>query len=83
MPLPESIRQSVHRKLKTFCDQRIPIHLREKVRMGFRFRGNTVTLYEERLTYPIPDEWVNIVVAQFRYDNKTGEWTLYCADRNS
>jgi len=27
-------------------------------------------------------EWTSMPVAQMRYDNKKGEWTLYCSDRN-
>ena len=28
-------------------------------------------------------EWTSLPVAKIRYDQKTGEWTPYCADRNS
>ena len=27
-------------------------------------------------------EWTSMAIAQIRYDNETGRWTLYCADRN-
>ena len=83
MPLPELIQQMVQRKLEDFCEERIPAQLRNKVRLGFRFRGNSVTLYEERPHFIYPERWVDIVIAQFRYDVKSGKWTLYCADRNS
>ena len=51
--------------------------------MGFKVRGDSVTLFEEKPSFPDPSEWVDIVVAQFRYDLKKREWTLYSADRNS
>jgi len=30
----------------------------------------------------MPDKWVDIPVAQFRYDPADNFWTLYWADRN-
>ena len=83
MPLPELIRQAIQLKLETYCEQRVPQHVRNKVRLGFRFRGNTVTLYEERVDFIDPERWIEIVVAQFRFDLKSREWTLYWPDRNS
>jgi hypothetical protein len=40
-------------------------------------------MFEERPSFPDRSIWVNIVVAQFRFDPETGKWTLYWADRNS
>jgi hypothetical protein len=57
--------------------------MRDKVRVGYEISGKTVTLLEKRPSYDDPDTWVDIKVAQFRYDPADGEWTLYCADRNS
>jgi len=66
-----------------YCAKRVPDHVRDKVRVGFHIRGNAVTLYEERPHFRDRTHWVQIVVAQFRYNQKTMQWTLYCADRNS
>ncbi|NTU43847.1 MAG: DUF3024 domain-containing protein, partial [Nitrospirales bacterium] len=45
--------------------------------------GNSATLYEERQAFGRKDVWVDIVIAQFRFNIMTREWTLYFADRNS
>ncbi|MBA3071919.1 MAG: DUF3024 domain-containing protein, partial [Nitrospirae bacterium] len=45
--------------------------------------GNSVTIFENRAPWhPDMKEWTSMPIAQIRYDDKTGKWTLYCADRN-
>ena len=83
MPLPIFTRKLVEARLEEYCEHKVPSHVRDKVRLSFKFRGNTVTLIEKRPAFMNPSEWVDIVVAQFRFDPKSKKWTLYCADRNS
>ena len=83
MALPQFIRAMVESKLGSYCEKKIPPHALDTVRLGFRFRGNSVTLFEERTAFMNPDTRVDIAVAQFRFDPRTSMWTLYCADRNS
>ncbi len=83
MALPEHTRKVVEERLGAYCEEKIPARVRDQVRLGFRFRGHTVTLYEERPAFQEPDRWVEIVCAQFRMDQETFEWRLYWADRNS
>ena len=83
MALPEHTREVVTKVLDRYCDERIPEHVRNKVRLVYRFRGHSVTLCEERPAFQQPDQWVEIVVAQFRMDKTTFEWSLYWANRNS
>ncbi len=83
MPLPAVEKKLVEQTLSQYCEKKIPLHVRDKVRLNYRFRGNSVTLFEERPAFNIPDKWVDISVAQFRYEPLKKLWTLYCADRNS
>ncbi len=83
MSLPEEIRNNITGILSVYCATRCPAKFKDKVRLGFKFRGNSVTLYEERPTFVRPDIWVDIVVAQFRFNPKSKLWSLYWADRNS
>jgi hypothetical protein len=90
-PLKETMGTRLNAKIKTevsvilasYCAHRCPAKFKDKVRLGFRFRGNSVTLYEERPTFTRPSIWIDIVVAQFRYNPKSQLWTLYWANRNS
>jgi DUF3024 family protein len=83
MPLPQFVRARVESKLGPYCEKRVPPSVRDHVRLGFRFKGNSVTLFEERPAFMKPDTWVDLPVAQFRFDPKNSVWRLYCADRDS
>ena len=83
MPLPKIIQQQVEKKLRKFCESSVPSSIRDKVRVGLRFRGNSVTLYEGPPSFVDSSVWIDIVVAQFRFDQASRRWILYCADRNS
>jgi len=83
MALPEFTRKKVEQLLATFCEQRVPPRIRAQLRLAYRFRGDSVTLFEERPRWNQPEEWTSMPVAQFRFEPPKGEWRLYCADRNS
>lgn len=83
MPLPEFTRKLVETKLSSYCETKIPITVRNQVRLVFKIRGNKVTLYETRPYFIDPSVWTETPVAQFRFDDKTKKWDLYCCDRNS
>jgi len=83
MPLPELTKKQIEKKLGVYCKAKAPTQCKDEFRLGFTFRGNSVTLFEERPAFMKPDTWVQIVVAQFRFSPLSKAWTLYCADRNS
>ncbi len=83
MALPELLKKSVELKMQKYCEKKFPKKLQDRVRGGFKIRGDTVTLFEERIGWMLPHKWCAIPVAQFRYDAKDKTWTLYQADRNS
>ena len=71
MALPDFTKNLIEKKLNDYCVKKVPAHVKDQYRLGFKFRGNSVTLYEERPTFMDPSEWIDVVVAQFRYDPKT------------
>jgi hypothetical protein len=83
MPLPEFTRKLVETKLSKYCEQKITPQFRDQVRLKYRIRGNQVTLFEERPAFKKPSAWVEISMAQFRFNPRDTKWSLYCADRNS
>jgi hypothetical protein len=82
MALPEDVREKVEWKLALYCERRIPCRVRDQIQLGYRFRGNSVTLFERRPALLEPGVWTEFAVAQFRLDPKTLLWTLYWRDRN-
>ena len=84
MSLPMFTKKLADQKINKFCDNRIPPHVRNQVRLTHKFRGNSVTIYEERVPWREDiKEWTSLPIAQIRYNGKAGKWSLYCADRNS
>lgn len=76
--LDEFTKKRVERILNAFIEQKVPKEVRHQVKLVYKFRGQTVTLGEERLGYM--DRWVEYDVAQFRLDKETKEWTVYWRD---
>jgi hypothetical protein len=83
MALPEFTRRLVESKLSSYCEQRVPLHVRDRVKLAFKIRGNCVTLFEQRPVYWEKSKWTEMPIAQFRFNPNRSLWTLYCADRNS
>lgn len=82
MALPELTKKLVEKTLTAYCENRFPSHVRDQVRLVFKFRGNNVTLLESRPSIHTPEIWVDVSIAQFRFD-ESKKWTLFCCDRNS
>jgi len=83
MPLSEFTRKLVETKLTEYCKHRIPIDIRDQIRLIFKIMRDKVTLIETRPCFRDPSIWTENPVAQFRLDKNTHKWTLYCMDRNS
>ncbi|MBA4422858.1 MAG: hypothetical protein C0390_07105 [Syntrophus sp. (in: bacteria)] len=83
MPLSEFTGKLVETKLTAYCERRIPIGVRDKVRLIFKIIRDKVTLIETRPYFRDPSIWTKNPVAQFRLDENTHMWTLYYIDRNS
>ena len=80
--LPELVRKSVERDIGRYCEQRVPPHIRDKIRVEYEIRGNSVTIVERRppSREDFGPEWSRLTVAQLRYEDE--KWALYWSDRN-
>ena len=83
MTLSELTKKQIERILTAYCSERLPVYLHDEMRLGFRFRGNTVTLYKERPAFAESGMQAETAVAQFRFNSRTNEWALHWADRKS
>jgi hypothetical protein len=82
MSLPQLTRRMIEKTMNDFCDRRVPLQIRNKLLLKYIFRGNTVSLYEERPVWNDPTQKTEGMIAQFRFDLQLMEWTLYYRDRN-
>ncbi|MGI8774087.1 MAG: DUF3024 domain-containing protein [Actinomycetota bacterium] len=80
--LPELVRRNVERAVGRYCEERVPPHVRDKIRMEHEIRGNSVTIVERRPPWreDVGPEWSRLTVAQLRYEEE--KWALYWSDRN-
>ena len=83
MALPDLVKYSADRKLRAFCERRVPLHVRDQIKLVCKFRGNSVTLIETRPYFKDPSVWIEHPVAQFRFNLDETLWRLYCRDRNA
>ncbi len=83
MALPSEQQDQIMQILDAFCDERVPIAVRDKVVLHYRIRSNDVVLFEKRPFFRQPDRWIESPVAKFRYTKSTSLWTLLWPDRNT
>ncbi len=84
MPLPAAVKDLVAKKLDAFLAKRVPPHVVDKIRLSYTFRGNSVTIWENRAPWTERMiEWTTSAVAQLRYNPKNETWMLYWRDRSA
>ena len=82
MRLSEIQQAQITKSLGAFCEARVPLAVRDKVRLGFRIAGGAVVLFEERPAFYPPHDWQESPVAKFRYVGTQRLWRLYCQHRD-
>ncbi len=82
MGLSDQEKSLAESALGRYCEFKKTPDVEGKIRLTWKFRGNSVTLFECRPPWRGEGDWTEMPVAQFRYDDKKKMWTLYCADRN-
>src|SRR5438132_8927776 len=82
MALSEAQRTEVTGRLVAFCESRVPVRVRDKVRLSFSIEHNEVILFEVRPAFLPPHEWRELPIAKFRYVGTQKVWRLYCQRRD-
>ncbi len=83
MALPETEHFIAEKLLAEFCTRRIPVHVRDQIRLLFSIKGNKVVLVESRPVYDDPSHrWTEMPIAQFEYSAAAKSWSLYGYNRN-
>ena len=83
MALSEFERKMIDELFSTYCENKVPPHLRHQIKIEFRIRENEVILVESRPHWQGRGEWLSMNVARFTKDGEAAAWNLYWADRNS
>lgn len=70
-------KKKIEKILTEYIEEKVPKRVRNQVKLNFKFRGNNVTLVEERLAFK-SDNWVELDIAQFRFEQNN--WKVYWRD---
>ncbi|MCD9025457.1 DUF3024 domain-containing protein [Cohnella silvisoli] len=70
-------KKRIEKFLNNYIDQKIPKHLKRDIQIKYKFRGDTITLTQERPSF-MPGQRVELPIAQFRLDNSF--WKVYWKD---
>ena len=82
MSLPETELFRVTKLFTKYCEQRIPLHARDQIKLFYNITGNKVILMESRPVWDDPTKWTEMPIAQFEYSATTKIWSLYGYNRN-
>ncbi len=84
MALPTEVSDPAISLIATYCATKVPAEHDDKLRIEYKVRGNTITLYECRPPWrkELGPDWTRMRVCTFEWDPATYLWTLYARDRN-
>jgi hypothetical protein len=70
------------RAVQTYCESRVPQDLRDELRIECTRHGKSITILERRPPWKpdLSSAWSETKVAQLRYEDSAGTWSLHCSD---
>ena len=67
MAFDEFTKKRLEKALDSYIEGKIPKHLKDEYKIIYKFRGNTITLSQDRPSY-MPGKRVELPIAQFRFE---------------
>ena len=80
MPIPAPTLDLVVSKLDRYCRKKVPAQQQNRIKVGYRIDGTDVMLYWSRPSREQPIDWIDTVLAKFKFNTRTSDWTLFWAD---
>jgi hypothetical protein len=71
-------------RVRRWCDQRVPAHARDQIRMECDIAPRHLTILECRPPWreDFGPEWTRFPIARLRYTKASKTWSLFWRDRN-
>jgi hypothetical protein len=71
-------------RIRRYCDARVPVRLRDQIRIELEVQGRAVTIVECRApwTPEIGPQWTRFPIARLRHVQARGMWMLDWRDRD-
>ncbi|MGH2698358.1 MAG: DUF3024 domain-containing protein [Actinomycetota bacterium] len=84
MPLPDDVKDDAIALVAMYCATTIPSELADEIRLEYKLRGRTITIYERRPLWreDLGPEWTSMRICSMEWDPATRLWTLYARDGN-
>ena len=82
MPFTEFTKKLIETKLNDYCERRIPIDVRDQLKLTYKIIRYKVNLVETRPYHRDPAIRTETPIAQFRFDSATQKWSLFSFGRN-
>lgn len=77
MPFNDKERQLIKKIVGGFCEQKVPDHQKNQVRVFYDIKGYTATIIQSRPSFPGSHLWTDYPIAKLKYDPRTMGWQLY------
>ena len=75
--LDEFTKKRINKIMSDYIEKKVPKHIRNQVKLNYKFRADSVTLIEERIGFK-SEQWVQLPVDQFRLEQS--KWKVYWRD---
>ena len=75
--MDELNRHKILKIVGDFCENRIPPHIKNEIKLLFKIRGNDVNIIESRPHWQDSSIWTEMPIAKIRYLPKTMLWQLH------
>jgi len=77
MALNNLEKKRVEKLLGEFCQNRVPPHARDQVKLFHTLRGNDVKIIESRPHWQNQEQWTEMPIARLKYDQESLTWQLF------
>lgn len=74
--MDELNRHKISKMVGDFCENRVPSHARDQIKLLFKVQGNDVNIIESRPHWQDDSIWTEMPIAKIRFLPKTMLWQL-------
>ena len=77
MAIPPLQKQLAEKQIEHFCKTNVPKEVQNEIQLKYSIRGNSFTLLESRPKWDDDSKWIDMKIAQMRFDKQSMKWKLY------
>jgi hypothetical protein len=70
-------KQRIIKIVGEYCDNKIPQHVKNQIKLFYKLRGYDVKIIETRPLFIHKSEWTEHPIARMKYDPESMKWQLF------